>query len=102
MIAAAGEARARDADRIAERRLRLIGLRRRTKVLLVVATLITSVALLMGYLYLRYVDVVRYSAALGRVTVYRAGLGTLGNALVTNKGFALYISRRIAPAMSPR
>jgi hypothetical protein len=37
---------------MAQRRLRWIGLRRRTKVLLVVVTLITAVALLMGHLYL--------------------------------------------------
>jgi hypothetical protein len=44
-------------------------LRRRSKVLLGVVTLLTSVALLAGYLYLRYVDVVRYSAEQGRVTL---------------------------------
>jgi predicted lipoprotein with Yx(FWY)xxD motif len=91
MSGASSQSRARVDDRNAGRRLPLVGLRRRTKVLLCVATLLTSVALLAGYLYFRYVDVVRYSAEQGRVTVNRAGLGTLGTVLVTNKGFALYM-----------
>jgi predicted lipoprotein with Yx(FWY)xxD motif len=62
-----------------------------TKVRLGVVTFLTSVALLAGYLYFRYVDVVRYSAEHGQVTVRRAGLGMLGTILVTNKGFALYM-----------
>src|SRR6185437_1441025 len=41
--------------------------------------------------YFHYLDVVRYSADQGRVTIERAELGRAGTALVTNKGFALYI-----------
>ncbi len=66
------------------------GLRRRAKVALSVAALVTVVAALAAYLYVRYVDVVRYSAEQGRVTVERAELSRLGTVLVTNKGFALY------------
>jgi hypothetical protein len=80
--------RARADDRNASRRVGLAG---EPRCCSGVATLLTSVALLAGYLYLRYVDVVRYSAAQGRVTVHQAGLGTLGTVLVTNKGFALYM-----------
>ncbi len=67
------------------------GLRRRAKVVLSVAALVTVVAAFAGYLYVHYVDVVRYSAEGGRVTVERAELGPLGTVLVTNKGFALYM-----------
>ena len=66
------------------------GLRRQAKVLLGVATLVACVAAGAGYLYVHYLDVVRYSAAQGRVTVERAQLGRLGTVLVTNRGFALY------------
>ena len=66
------------------------GLRRRAKVVLSVAALVTVVAAFATYLYVHYVDVVRYSAEQGRVTVERAELGQLGTVLVTNKGFALY------------
>jgi hypothetical protein len=38
------------------------GLRRRTKVLLGAAALVTGVAAFAAYLYVHYVDVVRYSA----------------------------------------
>lgn len=90
MSATSAHSRARIDDQNPGRRLRRVGLRRPTKVLLAVATLVSSVALLAGYLYFRYVDVVRYSAEQGRITVHRARLGTLGTVLVTNKGFALY------------
>ncbi len=72
MSGASAQTRARVDDRNARRRLRLVGLRRRTKMLLGVATLLTSVALLAGYLYFRYVDVMRYGAEQRRVTVHRA------------------------------
>ena len=64
--------------------------RRRIKVLLWVAALAATVAASAGYLYVHYVDVVRYSAEQGHVTVERAKLGQLGTVLVTNKGYALY------------
>ena len=67
------------------------GLRRWTRVLLGVAALVACAAGCAAYLYLHYVDVLRYSAEQGRVTVERAELGRLGTVLVTNKGFALYI-----------
>jgi predicted lipoprotein with Yx(FWY)xxD motif len=63
---------------------------RRTKALLSVAALVTCIAACAAYLYVHYLDVVRYSAEQGRVTVERAELGQLGTVLVTNKGFALY------------
>jgi predicted lipoprotein with Yx(FWY)xxD motif len=63
---------------------------RRTKALLGVAALVTCVAACTAYLYVHYLDVVRYSAEQGRVTVERAELGQLGTVLITNKGFALY------------
>lgn len=44
-----------------------------------------------SYLYGRYVDVVRFSAEHGRITVDARAVGTLGTVLVTNKGFALYM-----------
>ena len=66
------------------------GRRRWTRVLLGVAALVTCAAAGAAYLYFHYVDVVRYSAGQGRVTVERAELGQLGTVLVTNKGFALY------------
>ena len=64
--------------------------RRRTKVLLRVAALAATVAAFAAYLYVHYVDVVRYSVEQGRVTVERATLGQLGTVLVTNKEYALY------------
>lgn len=78
-------------DRNAGHRRWLVGLRRRTKVLLGVATLLTAVAVFAGYLYFHYVDIARNSAEQARVTVDRAELGSLGTVLVTNKGFALYM-----------
>jgi predicted lipoprotein with Yx(FWY)xxD motif len=82
--------RARPGTRRAQPVTRPRGLRRRTKVLLGAAALVTGIAAFAAYLYVHYVDVVRYSAAQGRVTVERAELGRLGMVLVTNKGFALY------------
>jgi predicted lipoprotein with Yx(FWY)xxD motif len=67
------------------------GLRRRTKVLSGVAAVVVAVGLLAGYLYVHYVDVVRYTAEQGRITVDQAEVGGLGPVLVTNKGFALYM-----------
>jgi predicted lipoprotein with Yx(FWY)xxD motif len=66
-------------------------MRRRTKVLLSVAALLACAAVGAAYLYVHYVDVVRYSAEHGRVTVARAEVRGLGTILVTNKGFALYV-----------
>ncbi len=48
-------------------------------------------AALASYLYVRYVDVVRFSADHGRVTVDVAPVDKLGTILVTNKGFALHM-----------
>ena len=83
--------RARPGTRRTQPVTRPRGLRRRTKVLLGAAALVTGVAAFAAYLYVHYVDVVRYSAAQGRVTVERAELGRPGTVLVTNKGFALYM-----------
>jgi predicted lipoprotein with Yx(FWY)xxD motif len=83
--------RARPGTRRTQAVTRRRGLRRQAKVLLGAATLVTGVAAFAAYLYVHYVDVVRYSAEQGRVTVERAELGRLGTVLVTNKGFALYI-----------
>ena len=82
--------RARPGTRRTQPVTRLRGLRRWTKVLLGAAALVAGVAAFAAYLYVHYVDVVRYSAAQGRVTVERAELGRPGTVLVTNKGFALY------------
>ena len=82
--------RARPGTRRTQPMARPRGLRRQAKVLLGVAALVTCVAAFAAYLDVHYVDVVRYSAEQGRVTVERAELGRLGTVLVTNKGFALY------------
>jgi predicted lipoprotein with Yx(FWY)xxD motif len=74
-----------------EIRLKHTGLRPRTKVLSGVAAAVIAVGLLAGYAYFRYVDVVRYTAEHGRITVDQAEVGDLGRVLVTNKGFALYM-----------
>src|SRR6266508_2774347 len=87
--------RARPGTRRTQPVTRPRGLRRRTKVLLGAAALVTGVAAFAAYLYVHYVDVVRYSAAQGRVTVERAELGRLGTVLVTNKGFARSEERRV-------
>ena len=56
-----------------------------------VAALVACAAGCAAYLDVHYFGVIRYSAEQGRVTVERAELGGLGTALVTNKGFALYV-----------
>ena len=66
-------------------------LRRRTRVFLGAAALVACVAVCAAYVYVHYLDVTRYRAVQGRVTVERAEVGPLGTVLVTNEGFALYI-----------
>jgi predicted lipoprotein with Yx(FWY)xxD motif len=66
-------------------------LRRRAKILVGAVTVLACLAALVSYLYVRYVDVVRFSAENGRITVDAASMGKLGTVLVTNKGFALYM-----------
>ena len=63
---------------------------RRLKALLSLTTLVTCAAAGSAYLFLHYVDVVRYSAVHGRVTVERADLRQVGTVLITNKGYPLY------------
>lgn len=64
---------------------------RRSKIIIGAVTGLACLAALASYLYVRYVDVVRYSAEHGRITVDQATVGGLGPVLVTNKGFALYM-----------
>ena len=64
---------------------------RRTKVIAGALAVLVCLAALGSYLYLRYVDVARFSAEHGRITVDAAPAGPLGPVLVTNKGFALYL-----------
>ena len=64
---------------------------RRTKIIVGAVAALACLAALASYLYLRYVDVARFSAEHGRITVDAAPAGTLGTVLVTNKGFALYL-----------
>src|SRR5215467_10149057 len=66
-------------------------LARRSKIIIGAAVVLACLAALASYLYVRYVDVVRFSAEHGRITVSAAPAGTLGTVLVTNKGFALYM-----------
>jgi predicted lipoprotein with Yx(FWY)xxD motif len=66
-------------------------LSRRSKIILGAVAAIGCLAAFGSYLYLRYVDVVRYSAEHGRIMVEAAPVGKLGTVLVTNKGFALYM-----------
>jgi predicted lipoprotein with Yx(FWY)xxD motif len=66
-------------------------LRRRSTIIIGAVVVLACLAALASYLYVRYVDVVRYSAENGRVTVESARVGALGTVLVTNKGFALYV-----------
>jgi len=69
-------------------------LRRRTKIAVGSVAAVVCLACLAGlliYAYARYVDVVRFTAKDGRITVDAAPAGPLGNVLVTNKGFALYM-----------
>jgi predicted lipoprotein with Yx(FWY)xxD motif len=65
--------------------------RRRSTIIIGAVVVLACVAAFASYLYVRYVDVVRYSAENGRITVESARVGTLGTVLVTNKGFALYV-----------
>ena len=64
---------------------------RRTKIMAGAVAVLACLAVLASYLYVRYVDVVRFSAEHGRITVDTAPAGTLGTVLVTNKGYALYM-----------
>ena len=64
---------------------------RRSKIIIGVLAALAGLAAFASYLYVRYVDVVRYSAENGRITVDAATMGDLGTVLVTNKGFALYM-----------
>ena len=66
-------------------------LARRSKIIVGVVAALACLAALGSYLYLRYVDVARFSAEHGRIAVDAAPAGTLGTVLVTNKGFALYM-----------
>ena len=59
--------------------------RQRTRALLGIAVLVTCAAAGAAYLYFHYVDVVRYSADQGRVTIERAELDEAGTVLVTNE-----------------
>jgi predicted lipoprotein with Yx(FWY)xxD motif len=64
---------------------------RRSKIIIGAVAVLACLAALGSYLYVRYVDVVRFSAVDGRITVDAASTGALGTLLETNKGFALYI-----------
>jgi len=64
---------------------------RRSKIIIGAAAVLACLAALASYAYVRYVDVVRFSAEHGRITVEAAPAGRLGTVLVTNKGFALYV-----------
>jgi len=66
-------------------------LRRRAKIIVSAVLALACLTALASYLYLRYVDVVRFSAEHGRITVDAAPVGKAGMVLVTNKGFALYV-----------
>jgi predicted lipoprotein with Yx(FWY)xxD motif len=66
-------------------------LARRSKIIIGAVAVLACLAALASYLYVRYVDVVRYSAEQGHITVEEASVGKLGTVLVTNKGFALYM-----------
>ena len=63
----------------------------RSKIIIAAVAVLACLAALASYLYVRYVDVVRFSAEHGRITVDAAPVSTLGTVLVTNKGFALYM-----------
>ena len=64
---------------------------RRTTIIAGAVVVVACLAALGSVLYLRYVDVARFSAEHGRITVEAAPAGPLGTVLVTNKGFALYL-----------
>jgi len=64
---------------------------RRNTIIVGAVAVLACLAVLASYLYVRYVDVARYSAEHGRITVDATPAGKLGTVLVTNKGFALYM-----------
>ena len=64
---------------------------RRSRIIVSAVAVLACLAALASYLYVRYADVVRFSAEHGRITVDAAPAGKLGTVLVTNKGFALYV-----------
>jgi predicted lipoprotein with Yx(FWY)xxD motif len=66
-------------------------LRRRSKIIVGAVALLACLAALASYLYVKYVDVVRFSAVGGRIAVDAEAAGPLGTVLVTNKGFVLYV-----------
>jgi predicted lipoprotein with Yx(FWY)xxD motif len=66
-------------------------LARRSKIIIGGVAVLACLAAFASYLYVRYVDVVRFSAVHGRIMVDAAPVGRLGTVLVTNKGFALYM-----------
>jgi predicted lipoprotein with Yx(FWY)xxD motif len=63
----------------------------RTKIIAGAVVVLACLAAYASYLYVRYVDVVRFSAEHGHIMVDAAPVGGLGTVLVTNKGFALYM-----------
>jgi predicted lipoprotein with Yx(FWY)xxD motif len=65
--------------------------RRRSKIIVAAMAVLACLAVLAYSLYARYVNVVRFSAEHGRITVDAGPAGKLGTVLVTNKGFALYM-----------
>ena len=69
----------------------MLGIRRRSKLLVVAAVVLLALAAGATYLYRHYVSVVRYTAEHGKVTVSAGTAGGLGPVLVTNKGYALYM-----------
>jgi len=64
---------------------------RRSKIAAGAVAALACLAALASYLYIRYVDVVRFSAEHGRVAVDAGPAHRLGTVLVTNKGFVLYM-----------
>ena len=64
---------------------------RRSKIVVGAVAVLACLAVLASYLYVRYVDVVRFSAEHGRITVDTAPVDKLGTVLVTNKRFAVYM-----------
>lgn len=66
-------------------------LRRRSKIMVGAVAALACLAALASYLYVRYIDIARFSATDGRVTVHAGPVSKLGTVLVTNKGFALYM-----------
>ena len=64
---------------------------RRNTIILGAAAVLACLVALASFVYVRYVDVVRFSAEHGHLTVDAAPAGALGTVLATNKGYALYI-----------